>query len=114
MMWSKTDWNLGDRADIDAAEGFWITRPWSSSGACPLRAGQAFPRGVEPLTLPGQTLAIAQFFRSEADRDGRRNGRSEERRVGNECVSTCRPRGSRAPTTKKTTKSTTKIYDEAT
>ncbi|MBB5708117.1 hypothetical protein [Sphingopyxis panaciterrulae] len=78
MMWSKTDWNLGDRADIDAAEGFWITRPWSSSGACPLRAGQAFPRGVEPLTLPGQTLAIAQFFRSEADRDGRRNGRPFE------------------------------------
>src|SRR3546814_9299231 len=31
MMWSKTDWNLGDRADIDEADGFWITRPWSRS-----------------------------------------------------------------------------------
>src|SRR3546814_7747727 len=56
MMWSEADWNLDDRASTAAAEGFWITRPWSSSGACPLRAGQAFSRGVEPLTLPGQTL----------------------------------------------------------
>src|SRR3546814_5273754 len=55
MMWSEADWNLDDRASTAAAEGFWITRPWSSSGACPLRAGQAFSRGVEPLTLPGQT-----------------------------------------------------------
>ena len=78
MMWSKADWNLDDRATTGAAEGFWITRPWSSSGACPLRAGQAFSRGVEPLTLPGQTLAIAQFFDGDADRDGRRNGRPFE------------------------------------
>src|SRR3546814_11947589 len=37
MMWSEADWNLDDRASTAAAEGFWITRPWSSSGACPLR-----------------------------------------------------------------------------
>lgn len=78
MMWGRADWNIEEGAKIDAAEGFWITRPWSSSGVCPPRAGQAFPRGVEPLTLPGQTLAIAQFFGSEADRDGRRNGRPFE------------------------------------
>ena len=78
MMWSNADWNLEDRAEAGAAEGFWITRPWSSSTVCPARAGQAFPRGVEPLTLPGQTLAIAQFFGGEGDRDGRRNGRPFE------------------------------------
>src|SRR3546814_4159691 len=32
MMWSKADWKLDDRATTGAAEGFWITRPWSSSG----------------------------------------------------------------------------------
>src|SRR3546814_12430280 len=29
MMWSEADWNLDDRASTAAAEGFWITRPWS-------------------------------------------------------------------------------------
>src|SRR3546814_9867059 len=31
-----------------------------------------------PISWPGQTLAIAQFFDGDADRDGRRNGRPFE------------------------------------
>lgn len=86
MTWSAADWNLGDEAGIDAAEGFWITRPWSSSGTCPARADAIVPRGVEPVTLPGQSLAIAQFFHGETDRDGRRNGRPFEtvQRIGSD------------------------------
>ncbi len=76
--WAGAEWGLDDRTGIDSGEGFWIARPWSSGGTCPPRAGPIAPRGVEPVTLPGQTLAIAQFFKGESDRDGRRNGRSFE------------------------------------
>jgi len=73
--WAAADWGLSQAAGIEAIEGFWIARPWSSSGDCPQRAGQARATGMEPVTLPGQTLAVAQFFadgtRREALRDGR-------------------------------------------
>lgn len=73
--WAAADWGLSQAAGIEAIEGFWIARPWSSGGDCPQRAGQARASGMEPVTLPGQTLAVAQFFadgtRREALRDGR-------------------------------------------
>jgi hypothetical protein len=60
--WQTQDWNIGPEAGVAAIEGLWITRPWSSSGACPSQIGQAVATGIEPITLPGQTLAIAQFL----------------------------------------------------
>lgn len=78
MIWDGAEWGLDDRVGVDAAEGFWITRPWSSSGECPARAEQLAVRGVEPVTLPGQTLALARFFRAETDREGRRARRPFE------------------------------------
>jgi hypothetical protein len=61
-VWQAQEWNIDPQAGIEAIRGFWINRPWSSSGACPSQVGQAVARGMEPVTLPGQTLAIAQFL----------------------------------------------------
>lgn len=74
-IWNAGDWGEGDRAGAGNAEGFWITRPWSSSGICPTQAKPAVPRGTDPITLPGQTLAIAQFFDGGNDRGERRSSR---------------------------------------
>lgn len=73
--WRAIDWGFGASGNTDVAEGFWISRPWSTSENCPPRAGQPVPTGIEPITLPGQSLAIAQFFSKDANRDARRDGR---------------------------------------
>ena len=41
--------------------GFWVTRPWSSAETCPAASGGTAATGAEPVTLPGQTLAIVNF-----------------------------------------------------
>lgn len=75
MIWTAQDWWEGDApAGIDAIEGFWITRPWTSSEDCPVAADRAMAAGVEPVTLPGQTLALGQTFSAEGARGGRRDG----------------------------------------
>jgi len=35
ITWEPADWRLGDTPKINAIEGFWITRPWTSSDTCP-------------------------------------------------------------------------------
>jgi len=62
--WLPRDWNLAAGSGGEAIEGFWVTRPWSSSDSCPPTSGHAAAIGAEPVTLPGQTLAMAQFFTS--------------------------------------------------
>lgn len=60
--WTAADWwPTATPAGVEAIEGFWVPRPWSSAESC-AAAGTAAPPGAEPLTLPGQTLAIAQFL----------------------------------------------------
>jgi hypothetical protein len=73
--WTPVDW-FGDSgsAGIDAVEGFWIPRPWTSSETCPSTAGPAAAAGIEPVTLAGQSLAIGQVFREGAARQDQRNG----------------------------------------
>jgi hypothetical protein len=75
--WSPADWGIAAGTPVEAIEGFWVARPWSSDPACPQRAN-AGPTGTEPVTLPGQTLAVAQFFTGNARRAGLRNGRPFE------------------------------------
>lgn len=75
--WSATDWGIGGASGIEAIEGFWLTRPWSSDATCPQRA-QTGPTGTEPVTLPGQTLAVAQFFTGDDRRSTSRDGRAFE------------------------------------
>lgn len=75
MTWTAQDWWGSDApAGVEAVEGFWIARPWSSSEACPVGGERPVARGVEPVTLPGQTLALGQIFHADSARGGRRNG----------------------------------------
>lgn len=60
-------------AVVEAIEGFWISRPWTSSEACPASIGATSPQGSAE-----QTLAIAQFFTSDGSRVGRRDGKAYE------------------------------------
>ncbi len=58
--WDLADWGLAGDGE-QTAQGFWISRPWSSAETC---AGVSNPVAVsdaEPVTLTGQTLGIAQF-----------------------------------------------------
>lgn len=68
-------WRNGAPASIEAIEGFWVARPWTSSEACPLSRAEPATTGAEPITLPGQTLAIGQIFADGDARAARRDGK---------------------------------------
>lgn len=78
VSWGAADWGIENGSPIEAIEGFWITRPWSLAESCPRRTGQAIATGMEPVTLPGQTLAVAQFYTGDARRSALRDGRPFE------------------------------------
>jgi hypothetical protein len=74
VSWQAGDWwRHGDAPDLEAIEGFWVTHPWTSSETCPA-GGSAAASGFEPVTLPGQTLAVAQFFSGGSSRQALRRG----------------------------------------
>lgn len=86
-----------DGPAVEAVEGFWIARPWTTSEACP-PTGSASPTppvstpaeasvqpgeaestesaspSAPPELDPEQTLGVAQFFGPESSRVGRRDG----------------------------------------
>jgi hypothetical protein len=68
----------GQTSGGEVVEGFWIPRPWTGSEACPAPQDNPAPTGTDPVTLPGQTLAIAQFFDGDGARQGQRNGKPYE------------------------------------
>lgn len=75
VAWTAGDWWPPDSAEgVEAIEGFWIERPWTSSEACPPGADRPAAAGTEPVTLPGQTLAVGQIFFAGGGRGGRRDG----------------------------------------
>jgi hypothetical protein len=77
--WTARDWWPADSGGgVEAIEGFWIARPWTSSEACPEGSGQPAAAEAEPVTLPGQTLALGQIFVSDGGRGGRRDGKPYE------------------------------------
>ena len=65
-------------AASEAIEGFWVTRPWSSQETCAREADPSAQRGTDPVTLPGQTLGLAQVFTDEDSRSARRGGKPYE------------------------------------
>ncbi|MGN5373404.1 hypothetical protein [Sphingomonas hankookensis] len=71
--WPPADWwSQAAPAGVQAIDGFWIARPWSSSEACPALPSPTAAIDADPVTLPGQTLAIGQVVGSDATRqDGR-------------------------------------------
>lgn len=79
IAWTAQDWGAAAApANVAAVEGFWIPRPWSSSEACPAPTDQSQVTGIQPVTLPGQTLAVAQFFAADGAEPGRRESRPFE------------------------------------
>ena len=74
VTWRAAEWGFENSSGAAAAEGFWITRPWSALETCAPHYAQATPAGVEPVTLSGQTLAVAQFVTDDAERNNRRIG----------------------------------------
>ncbi len=70
VAWSGAELGVSEdeSASDAAAEGFWIPRPWTASETCPPAQDSAAPTGANAVTLPGQTLAVAQF----ADGTGQR------------------------------------------
>lgn len=66
---------IGDRP-VEAAEGFWIDRPWQRAPACP-RYRTPLDRDAS-LTIPRETLAIVQLFASGTPRSRQRDDRAYE------------------------------------
>ena len=62
----------------EAIEGFWIARPWSSRETCESASAPAAPLGIDAVTIPGQTLGLAQIFTDEDSRNARRGGKPYE------------------------------------
>jgi hypothetical protein len=79
VAWTAQDWWPAGEADgVEGIEGFWIARPWTSSEGCPRGGDRPAAAGTEPVTLPGQTLAVGQIFLAEGGRGGRRDGKPYE------------------------------------
>ena len=77
--WTAQDWWPADSAGgVEAIQGFWIERPWTSSETCPGGGDRPVAAGPEPVTLPGQSLAIGQLFLGGGGRGGRRDGKPYE------------------------------------
>ncbi|MBA2920309.1 hypothetical protein GON01_01230 [Sphingomonas sp. MAH-20] len=78
--------------DYEAAEGFWVERPWQLSETCPARSpapgpspapGEAPASSPAPLPSPSatplpvvQTLGLVELFEPGTKREERRNGRA--------------------------------------
>ncbi len=71
--WTEAEWLAAAVPDgaVDAVEGFWLPRPWTSNERCP--AGEAHPQSET-----GSSVAIAHFFAAESDRSEQRRGRPFE------------------------------------
>ncbi|MDE8654682.1 hypothetical protein [Novosphingobium album (ex Liu et al. 2023)] len=66
--WQAQEWNLADPSVASRKmEGLWISWPWSSSEVCPEHGGQAGATDAQPITLPGQTLAVGRFVPVSSD-----------------------------------------------
>lgn len=69
----------------DAAEGFWIERPWTRSEQCPVNldpqaapapvAGASASSAATPSPPPVNTMAVVQYFSPDAPRTLRRGNR---------------------------------------
>lgn len=59
----------------EAAEGFWIDRPWQREAGCPAYRS---PLDSSVLAVPQQTLAVTELFAADAPRSVRRDSRPYE------------------------------------
>lgn len=70
-VWTDTPWaRAASSQPFEAAEGFWITRPWARVETCPALPVVASP---DQAAAP-QTLGIARFFEPGSSRAAQRDG----------------------------------------
>jgi len=70
-VWTESPWaTAASGQPFEAAEGFWIARPWSPSDACPARPALSSAAHV----APPETVGVARFFEPGSSRAWRRNG----------------------------------------
>lgn len=72
--WSQSVLIAGDAETWEAAEGFWLTRPWLRAEGCPVPHGDPL---AQDQSSP-QTMGLAAVFNEGGSRTGRRNGRAYE------------------------------------
>lgn len=71
--WSVAEWwPASPPRGAATVEGFWIARPWTSSEDCPVAGEASGSTGAQPVTLPGQTLAVGQLFPATVPDEGQR------------------------------------------
>ena len=79
MVWTAADWwPHSPPPAVSAIEGFWIARPWTASEQCPARDEGPAAVGAEPVTLPGQTLALGHVISAEEAGEGKRQRKAYE------------------------------------
>jgi hypothetical protein len=73
--WDDAPWVQALTGDMpfEAAEGFWIRRPWSSVDNCPVSAGD--PERQDHGSAGRQTVGLVQFFAPDTPRPLRRGPR---------------------------------------
>lgn len=71
--WTNSALLAGETPTWEAAEGFWISRPWLRGDGCP--GAQPDPLAGQAAASP-QTVGLAAVFTAEGSRLGRRNGRA--------------------------------------
>lgn len=74
--WSDAPWfkALAGDAVFDAAEGFWIPRPWTASAACPPPVAE----GGGPAAVLAGAVGLVQLFEPDGSRAMRRGERPYE------------------------------------
>lgn len=71
VRWIAAAWLPPDAAaGVESMDGFWISRPWTASEACP--AGSPSP--AAPAPPPDETLGLVTFASATGSRVGRRAG----------------------------------------
>lgn len=60
MMWQPDEWGMKPDS-VGVPQGFWVTRPWSSAEICPSAVNDSVAMATQPMTLPGQTVALIGF-----------------------------------------------------
>lgn len=72
--WSDSPLIAGGADSWEAAEGFWLPRPWLRTDGCPGVQGDPLASG--PAAPSPQTVGLAAVFEEDGSRLDRRNGRA--------------------------------------
>lgn len=74
--WTESALLAGGADSWEAAEGFWMSRPWLRAEGCPGVGSDPLASG--PVAPSPQSVGLAAVFEEDGSRLGRRNGRAYE------------------------------------